>query len=205
MATASTHSLIACHDCDFLYRKHPLRYGERATCKRCGALLYQKKRDSLDRTLTLSLTALILFVLANVYPFMTFKIGGRVQVSHLITGVEELYEQGFMELAVVVLLASILLPLAKILGTLYILLPLKLNRRSWKAPQIFRFIEALGPWAMMEVYLLGVIVAYVKLIDMATIVLGIALYSFMALILLVAAAGATLDSEEVWERLETTS
>jgi len=205
MATASTHSLIACHDCDFLYRKHPLRYGERATCKRCGALLYQKKRDSLDRTLTLSLTALILFVLANVYPFMTFKIGGRVQVSHLITGVEELYEQGFMELAVVVLLASILLPLIKILGTLYILLPLKLNRRSWKAPQIFRFIEALGPWAMMEVYLLGVIVAYVKLIDMATIVLGIALYSFMALILLVAAAGATLDSEEVWERLETTS
>jgi len=205
MATASTHSLIACHDCDFLYRKHPLRYGERATCSRCGALLYQKKRDSLDRTLTLSLTALILFVLANVYPFMTFKISGRVQVSHLITGVEELYEQGFMELAVVVLLASILLPLIKILGTLYILLPLKLNRRSWKAPQIFRFIEALGPWAMMEVYLLGVIVAYVKLIDMATIVLGIALYSFMALILLVAAAGATLDSEEVWERLETTS
>ncbi len=205
MATASTHSLIACHDCDFLYRKHPLRYGERATCSRCGAFLYQKKRDSLDRTLTLSLTALILFVLANVYPFMTFKIGGRVQVSHLITGVEELYEQGFMELAVVVLLASILLPLIKILGTLYILLPLKLNRRSWKAPQIFRFIEALGPWAMMEVYLLGVIVAYVKLIDMATIVLGIALYSFMALILLVAAAGATLDSEEVWERLETTS
>ncbi len=205
MATASTHSLIACHDCVFLYRKHPLRYGERATCKRCGALLYQKKRDSLDRTLTLSLAALILFVLANVYPFMTFKIGGRVQVSHLITGVEELYEQGFMELAVVVLLASILLPLLKILGTLYILLPLKLNRRPWKAPQIFRFIEALGPWAMMEVYLLGVIVAYVKLIDMATIVLGIALYSFMALILLVAAAGATLDSEEVWERLETTS
>ncbi len=153
----------------------------------------------------LSLAALILFVLANVYPFMTFKISGRVQVSHLITGVEELYVQGFMELAVVVLLASILLPLVKILGTLYILLPLKLNRRSWKAPQIFRFIEALGPWAMMEVYLLGVIVAYVKLIDMATIVLGVALYSFAALIVLVTAAGMTLDPDEVWERLETTS
>ena len=205
MATASTHSLIACHDCDFLYRRHPLQFGERATCSRCGALLYQKKRDSLDRTLMLSLAALILFVLANVYPFMTFKISGRVQVSHLITGVEELYAQGFMELSVLVLLASILLPLIKILGTLYILLPLKLNRRPWKAPQIFRLIEALGPWVMMEVYLLGVIVAYVKLVDMATIVLGIALYSFAALIVLVAAAGMTLDPDEVWERLEATS
>ncbi|MCH6545045.1 MAG: paraquat-inducible protein A [Deltaproteobacteria bacterium] len=205
MSTASEHTLIACHDCDLLHRTHPLRYGERAKCSRCGALLYQKKRDSLDRTVTLSLTALILFILANVYPFMTFKLQGRVQESYLITGVEELYVQGFMELSVLVLLTSILLPLVKILGTLYILLPLKLNRRPWKAPQIFRFIEALGPWVMMEVYLLGVIVAYVKLIDMATIVLGIALYSFAALIVLVTAAGMTLDPDEVWERLETTS
>ncbi len=153
----------------------------------------------------LALTALILFILANVYPFMTFKLQGRVQESYLITGVEELYVQGFLELSVLVLLTSILLPLVKILGTLYILLPLKLNRRPWKAPQIFRFIEALGPWVMMEVYLLGVIVAYVKLVDMATIVLGIALYSFAALIVLVAAAGMTLDPDEVWERLETTT
>jgi len=205
MSTASEHTLIACHDCDLLHRTHPLRYGERAKCSRCGALLYQKKRDSLDRTLMLSLAALILFVLANAYPFMTFKLSGRIQESHLITGVEELYVQGFMELSVLVLLTSILLPLVKILGTLYVLLPLKLNRRPWKAPQIFRFIEALGPWVMMEVYLLGVIVAYVKLVDMATIVLGIALYSFAALIVLVAAAGMTLDPDEVWERLETTS
>ena len=68
---------------------------------------------------------------------------------------------------------------------------------------LFRFLEAMREWAMMEVYMLGVLVAYTKLIDMATIVFGVALYSFVALIVIVAAMGATLDPEEVWERLET--
>ena len=202
METASARSLIACHDCDWLYRKQPLREGERAKCVRCGALLYQKKGDSLDRTLHLLVASLILLLLANVFPFMTFKLQGRVQEILLVSGVQELYQQGFWELAALVLGASIVFPLVKILGMLYVMVPLKFNRRLWKATQVFRFVEFLTPWAMMEVYLLGVIVAYVKLIDLATIVLGIALFCFVALIVLMASAGAAFDSEEIWERLE---
>lgn len=203
MEVASAHSFIACHECDLLHRRHLLRYGEKAKCSRCGAMLYQKKRDSVQRTAILSLTALILFVLANVYPFMTFKLQGRVQESQLITGVIELYIQGFWILSVFVLGASILFPFIRIVGLLYVLWPLKSNRRLWKAVPLFRFLEAMREWAMMEVYMLGVLVAYTKLIDMATIVFGVALYSFAALIVIVAAMGATLDPEEVWEMLET--
>ncbi len=203
MHMVSTHSLVACHDCDLLHRKHLLREGERATCSRCGAVLYQKKPDSLERTLILTLNNLILFVLANVFPFMSFQLQGQEQVTLLISGGMELFHQGFWQLALLVIAVGVLFPLLKILGTLYVLIPMKFHRKIWKAQEVFRLVEALTPWAMMEVFMLGVIVAYVKLIELATIVLGISLFSFVALIVLVAMADSALDAEEVWERMES--
>lgn len=203
MPITPEHSLIACHDCDLLHRIRSLRHGERAKCSRCGALLYRRQRDSIHRTLMFTFTGLILFVLANVFPFMTFKLHGRVQESILISGVKELYEQGLWPLAILVLAMSIVFPLVKIGGWLYVLVPLQFKRRAWKATATFRFVETLHPWAMMDVFLLGVLVAFVKLSDMAILVLGIAVYSFAALIVVMAAAGAALDSHEVWERLES--
>jgi len=165
--------------------------------------LYQKKPDSLERTLILTLTNLILFVLANVFPFMSFQLQGQEQVTLLISGGMELFHQGFWQLALLVIAVGVLFPLLKILGTLYVLIPMKFHRKIWKAQEVFRLVEALTPWAMMEVFMLGVIVAYVKLIDLATIVLGISLFSFVALIVLVAMADSALDSEEVWEKMES--
>ncbi len=202
MQAASAYALLACHDCDLLHRTRPLRHGERATCSRCGALLYGKKRDSLDHTLTLTLAALILFTLANVLPFLTFKMEGRVQESILFSGVKELYAQDMWALAVLVLAVSIVFPLVKIFGLVYVLVPLKLNRRPWKASLLFRTVERLHPWAMMDVFMLGVLVAFVKLADFATLVPGVALYSFAALIVIMAATDAGLDSHTVWEKLE---
>jgi paraquat-inducible protein A len=198
---AGVSSLIACHECGLLHQERPLPDGASAKCTRCGALLYKARRNSLDRTLMLSLAALICFVLANVFPFMTFKMEGREQLSTLFTGVRELYAADLWPLAVVVFCGSILLPLVKLLSMLAVLLPLKLGWRPRYLPQIFRLVEILQPWAMMEVYLLGVFVAYVKLIELATLELGIAVYAFVALILLLAAADANLDSRVVWERL----
>ncbi len=196
-------TLVACHDCDMLYRKRPLREGEKARCGRCGALLYTRKPNSIERSLTLALAALILFVLANAYPLLNFQFQGRVQQSSVLSGVRELYAQGMWALAVVVFVASILAPLLKILALLYVLLPLHFGRPPWRMAPVFRWIETLHPWAMTEVYLLGVLVAFVKLSDIATIVPGVALYSFAALIVAMAATDAALEPEAIWERLET--
>ncbi len=197
------HLIIACQDCDLLHRQRILRSGQRALCSRCGAVLYRKRSDSLDHTLIFSLTAVIFFILANVFPFMTFKYEGRVQDSVLFSGVNALFSQNMWAVATLVLLVSIVIPLLKILGLLYVLIPIKLKQRSWHAAKIFRIVEALRPWAMVDVYMLGVIVAIVKINDFATIVPGTALYSFAALLLSMAAAGAALDPRQVWERLET--
>ena len=105
-------SLIACHDCDLIHRVDPVPEGSAAKCSRCGALLYQHKRDSLERTLALTVTGLILFVVANAFPFLGFKLQAQVHETILITGVQELYHQGMWILATVVLLTTIVMPAA---------------------------------------------------------------------------------------------
>ena len=202
---AALHTLIACHECDLLHRIYPLHYGERAKCSRCGASLYARKRDSFEHTTILALASLIFFILANVFPFMTFELNGRVQESLLSTGVREFFEREMWTLGFLVLCASILFPALKILGMLYVLGPLEFNKRPWHAALVFRMVEHCRTWAMMDVYLLGVIVAVVKLSDLANLVPGVAIYSFVALILTLAAADSALDTHAVWEKMEKIS
>jgi paraquat-inducible protein A len=195
-------ALLACHDCDLLFRKPHLRNREKVVCSRCGAVLYSHKPDSVRRALNFSLAALIVFVLANAYPLLAFKLQGQVLLCDLISGVKELYRQGYWELAVLVFSVSILAPFLKITSLLYVLLPLRFNRRPWQLAYVFRWVETLHPWAMTEVFLLGIIVAIVKLRDIATIVTGVGLYSFVALIVLMAAADAALEPHDIWEQVD---
>jgi paraquat-inducible protein A len=197
----ATAQIMACHDCGLLHHLRALPEGGVAGCKRCGAVLYRSKPNSIDRALMLTLAALILFVVANSFPFLTFELEGRSTTSTLMTGVIMLYKDGMWPLAVLVLGVTILVPLAKLLATAYVLLPLRFNRRAWGLAQVFRATEIMHPWAMMEVFLLGVIVAYVKLSDLARLELGIALFAFVALILTMIAAEVALEPREVWDRL----
>lgn len=198
----SSRLLLACHDCDALYPRPRLRPGQKARCVRCGAVLLESKRNGLERCLALSLASLVLLVVANVFPLLSMNIEGRVQQADVISGVFELYRQGFGAMAALVFGVSILAPALKILALLYVLLPLRFNRRLPYATRMFRMVETLRPWSMTEVYMLGILVAVVKLADLASIEPGLALYSFTALILLMAAADAALEPEEIWERLE---
>lgn len=196
------NSLIACHECDLLHHIQRLPKGGVALCRRCGAVLFREKQNSLNRTLALVITGLILYGLANVYPFLTLKIEGQVQEAVLITGVKELYLQGMWEVAVLVFLTTVLVPLIQLLGTLYVFLPMKFDRLPWKLSSLFRFLQVLQPWGMMEVFMVAILVSVVKLTKMATILPGIALYAFMILIFVLAAASASLDPHIVWKRLE---
>jgi paraquat-inducible protein A len=198
----TTDALIACHECDLLHRTSELPVGSTARCSRCGAVLYRQKRNSLDRTLTMVITGLILFVIANSYPFLSFKMEGIVQQTTLLTGVRLFYESGMHALALLVVLTTVVFPLAELLGLLYVLLPLKLDRVPWKMGSIFRFVRSIEPWGMMEVFMLGILASVVKLAQMASIIPGISMYAFAALIVVIAAAAASLDPRIVWDRVE---
>lgn len=195
-------SLIACHDCDLIQRLPHLTEPGTVQCIRCGAVLHQKKRDSIERTLSLTLAGLVLFGLANSFPFLAFKLEAQVRQTTLLTGIKELYAQGMPELSIIVLLTTVLVPLAQMICMLYILLPLKFKRMPMGLPRVFRFVRHLQPWNMMEVFMLGILVSVVKLAKMAKIVPGVALFSFLALIFVLAAMAASLDSHLIWEKWE---
>jgi paraquat-inducible protein A len=198
----STENLIACHECDLLQRLPEHQGSYVARCPRCNALLHRGVENSIDRTLAFTLAGVILFVVANSFPFLAFKLQGQETQATLISGVLDLYNSGKWEIAALVMLTTIAVPLFELLILLYIFIPLKFNRVPWKMAAVFRIAQNLSPWSMMEVFLIGIIVAVVKLVGMATIVPGLALWSFAFLILVLAAAAANLDSQVVWERVE---
>lgn len=193
--------LILCHECDLAHAFRPVPRGRKAKCARCGAGLYGAITDDLDRPLALAVAGLILFVLANVFPFMVFEMEGRTQSNNLISGSIEFWQAGYWELAAVVFLASICLPLFSLALMAYLLTPLRLGWVPWKATWTLRTILALRPWAMMEVYMLGALVAIVKLTDFADIQLEFGFYAFAALIFVVTAANAALRPEALWNRI----
>ena len=195
-------AMIACHECDLIHRVKPLPKKGVANCVRCGSVLYRHKPNGLERTLALSMAGLVLFVLANAYPFLALKMGSQTHETNLITGIKVLYTQGMQGVAIVVLLTTILAPLAQLLGMLYLLLPLQHNRIAPQFAPIFRFVRGLQPWSMIEVFMLGILVSVVKLAKMAQIIPGVAIFSFFALIVVLAAATVSLDPHEIWHRWE---
>jgi len=193
--------VVACHDCGLLHRVRSLPEHGAARCVRCGAVLYREKPNSLERSLILTCAALILFVVAHTFPFLSFELEGREQISTLFTGVIGLWQGGMWAIAALVFAAASLVPLLKLASSLYVLLPLHFGHRPPGLAPVFRAIEILHPWAMMEVYLLAVIVAYVKLSDLAQLEFGIAAFAFVGLIVVMIAAEAALDPRQVWERI----
>ena len=147
---------IACHDCDLLHRRQTMPTVGVATCSRCGAVLYRNRRNSLDRTLAMAVCGVILFVIANLFPFLTLSFEGQVQETTLVTGIMELYRQGMTSLAVLVLATGVVFPLVELAGLIYLLLPLKFDRKPWGMAVVFRVVRSLQPWGMTEVFLLGI-------------------------------------------------
>lgn len=194
--------LIACHECDLLHRIDGHPEGGTNICSRCGAVLLSHKRNSLDRSLALTLTGLILFVMANAYPLLAIKSGSLYKAATLMGSVEVLYAAGMWQIALLVFLTAILFPLLDLLSRLYILVPIKMNKKPWKLSSIMSFIQTLNPWGMMDVFMLGILVSVVKLVKMMKVIPGVSLFAFMMLIFVLAAIAAFFDPHLAWEKAE---
>ena len=198
----ASSGLVACHDCDLLQRLAALPEGATALCARCGGVLRRHRRNSIERTLALALAAGVLFAVANAFPFLSFDMSGRETRTTLFTGVLDLWEQGVPAIAALVAFTAVLAPFGHVALLLYVLLPAQLGRTPWQMARAFRLLRRVQPWSMMEVFLVGILVAVTKLQDMASVVPGLALWAFAALIVVLAGATAALDPELVWQRLE---
>ena len=193
--------LIACHECDLLQRETELAGSATARCTRCGAELYRNRPDSLNRALACTLAAMVLFAIANAYPIVGLSVKGDVVQTTLFGAVRILYRDGMWPLAGLVFVTTLLMPMMQMATIAYLLVPLRLGRLPSRPGVAFRFAHWAGSWGMTEVLILGLLVALVKLAHIAGVVPGIALWTFGALMLLLAATSAAFDPREFWERV----
>jgi paraquat-inducible protein A len=194
-------SLRACHDCGLVQLVPALAAGASAHCLRCDATLRRNHRNPMTGTLAFCLSALVLFVIATSAPLLQVSRGGQVHVANLFSGPIGLENDGMWELAAVVLLATVGAPLAKLGCTLYVLLALRLPHPPRHVRRVFAWAMHLSRWSMIEIYLLGVFVAYVKLGALVRIEVGTALYALGGLLFAMVAADAMLDRQAVWEEM----
>lgn len=200
MQDSAIANYIACPACDLLHRRGIARPATTARCTRCGTTLYRDRKMVPNRPLSFVLACLILFIISNVYPFLTLEIEGRAQETILVTGVMALYAQGQLGLAVLVMLTGVVFPLLQLVGLAYVLLPLWLGAVPPHMAAVYRWVRHVQPWSMMEIMMLGILVSLVKLAGMAGVVPGPALFAFMGLIFLFPAATVAIDSKSIWER-----
>jgi paraquat-inducible protein A len=194
--------LRECLVCGLLQRLPPLPRGAVAQCSRCGAVLRRRRVDPVGRSLALALTGLLLFAFAVALPFIDINAVGRERETLLLTGPLELRQYGVWELAVAVLVTSVGAPLARLLGLTYVLSGMHLRRPPRHLYAVFRWVEWLRSWSMVEVFLLGVFAAYTRLAAIAQVDLGGAVYALAGVMVAMVAADGVLDREAVWKTLE---
>jgi paraquat-inducible protein A len=191
-----------CPDCGRFQVVPALSTGNTARCLQCGAVLRRAHHDPLGRALALHLAALAMLGVAGFMSLMTVSTGGMNLSADLLSGPRGLHRHGLWELALVVLFTTAIAPFLRLACTTYILIGLGLRRPPRHLRRLFAWLEHLRPWSMVEVYLLGVFVAYVKLVDLVHIEIGPALYALGALMLTMVVADAVLDRQTVWEGME---
>ncbi len=202
--TRSTH-LTACHECDLLLREIDLS-AEKGTvaCPRCGAELYRVGHNSLERSLALTCAALVLLVIANTFPIVGLNIQGHEIETTVFGAARQLWRDDMPGVAVLLLATTVLIPLIELCALGWLLLPLHLGYRPAGFSRVFRALQLAHPWAMVEVFILGVLVSLVKLSHLADVLPGPAIWCFGALMLVLSVLSSIVDYRELWQTWEAT-
>ncbi|MCG6868432.1 MAG: paraquat-inducible protein A [Gammaproteobacteria bacterium] len=192
----------ACPDCDLLQVIPELPPGGKARCARCGRMLATRSSAPSDLPLALTLTALLVLIVANTMPLMGLSVAGRQAITTIGGGAYQMWLQGQEVTAVTVAFCALIAPAGYILFMLIVLLAAKRPPAPQWVGDMLRWADAMQPWAMVDVMMLGILVALVKIADLARVEPDIGMYAVGILILLFPAISVSLNPEEIWARLE---
>ena len=194
-------SLIACPHCDLLQRLPDLSSAASARCRRCNHELWRRREDSLNRTTALATAAALLYIVANTVPMLGLTVVGRAASTTVIGGAQRLWQDGQTTVAVLVLFTAIIAPGLQILLMLAIVLGARRQPIPGWVGILLRHQGTTQTWSMLEVMILGVLVALVKIADYATVIPGTALFVLGGLIVMLAAMQASFEPREVWDKI----
>lgn len=200
-ATALSIGCASCHACGLLARL-PHGHGHHARCPRCGEPLHARKPNSLERTWAFLIAAAVCYVPANLFPVMTVTTLGKPQSDTILSGVIYLLHHGMWPLAVVVFVASVFVPLLKLAMLLFLLVSVHRGSpwRPVERTRMYRITELVGRWSMVDIYVVTILVALVKLGNLATIEARAGAVFFGAVVVLTMLAAESFDPRIVWDR-----
>ena len=196
-------SIVSCETCGLVQKVEGLVRGTAAECIRCGSFVAAPSSSRrLEVVAALSLAALVLYVPANIFPIMKMYMYGVYSESTVWDGVVLLMDSDEWGVAVIVFLASMVIPLIKLAGLFSLVVTARMGwgRRLRSRTSLYKFIDVVGPWAMLDVFLLAVLVALVKLNTLAKVLPGPGLAAFTAMVVLTMLASAAFDPKQIWER-----
>jgi paraquat-inducible protein A len=203
LKTARNQGLISCHTCHLLCR----RAGPDAImmCPRCGSRLHQRKPNSIKRTWALVLAAFIFYIPANVLPITTVTSLGIAQSDTIMSGVLYFIKTGMWPIALVIFVASIFVPLIKllILGFLLITVQRKSSWRQKDRTRLYRITEVVGRWSMVDIFVVTILVALVKLGALASIQAQAGAVFFCAVVVITLFAAMSFDPRLIWDTKES--
>lgn len=202
--TSSSPVLTACRECDLLIHEANTVASPHysALCPRCGALLYRYSRHSLEYTLALAFAALALFAVANAFPIVGLNIQG-VRVDTTVVGAAlKLWHEGMPAVSILVGVTTTVMPALEVISITWLTLPLMLGRRPPGFAWVFRSLQIAHPWAMVEVFILGILVSLVKLSHLAEVLPGPAMLGFALLMLVLATVSTIIEPRDIWKAWE---
>jgi len=200
--TINTDLLVACQQCDALYDKPHLKQGQLAKCHRCGYTLIERKVDSINRSFNWSLASLIFMLPAILLPLMGITLAGQFHQASLFDCILVMIDRGFFMVACLVFLFAIAVPIVRLSGALYISYCFKFNRLRPSLLNFFRAYHYLDHWAMLNVFMLAIVVSMYKLIDDAELSVNLGLLAFILWLICSTMSTSTLDQDYIWEKLE---
>ena len=195
--------ILICGECHELSRQDPDT--DEQTCTRCGALVHARRPNSLTRTWALLITAAILYIPANLLPIMTINSMGQGAPSTIMAGVIDLVHYGMFPIATVVFVASILVPTFKLVGLALLLLSVQRHQPLSARQRIimYRFIEFIGRWSMLDIFVIAILVAVVNFGRLASIEANLGAVAFASVVILTMLAAVTFDPRLIWDNTES--
>jgi paraquat-inducible protein A len=191
-------SVIVCSSCDLAHRSGMAPASEATRCARCRAPLQRPENGNIDTAIALAICALVLFFLSNAYPLVEIQANGTTRVTTLVGAAWGLYAQSHAGLAALVLITTVVGPFLQIASLLYLLIPLRRAREAPGQNTVFRLLAQVRPWTFIEVFMLGVLVALVRLSAYARVIPGVALWSCLMLMLTLAALTSRTTPGQFW-------
>lgn len=195
---------MLCNDCHLVVKQVATAPGQACFCPRCGSRVQARRPNSLTRTWALVITAWICMLPANLYPVMTVIYFGEGEPDTILSGVVRLVQNGMIPIAILVFVASIVVPMLKLLGLMLLLLTVQrrwqLNKRQ--CTTLYRVIEVIGAWSMLDLFMISILVTLVDLGAVATISAGTGATAFATVVVLTMLAAMSFDPRLIWDLQE---